>query len=63
MVVLDVPGDPSRASSSIRDAIERGVEVDVHVTTPAEILERGHVPGWIQFPALHEGRVAFEASR
>lgn len=60
LVVLPAPADKRRAAVAVRAAIRAPVPVDVIVTDPVEIEERGGLVGTVLEPALREGRVVHE---
>jgi len=41
---------------------ERRLPVDIVLTTPQEIAQRGHLVGSVLRPALREGKVVYERS-
>lgn len=63
LVVLDeVPASGSvDATIELRRAISVRGPFQVHVTDVAEVARRGHLRGWVMYPALHgEGVVLHE---
>lgn len=61
LVVLSSISDRRKAAADVRRALLDVVEpTDVIVTTPEEIMRRGHVVGSILRPALREGKVLYE---
>lgn len=62
LVVL--PSAPRAEKVQLMTAVDRSIRapvpVDLFVTDPDEIARRGHLKGWILYPALHEGVVVHE---
>lgn len=50
----------ARMMTAVHKSSRAAVPVDVFVTDPDEIARRGHLKGWILYPALHEGVVVHE---
>jgi len=61
LVVLPEGTDKRKAAVAIRRALgDLPVCKDIIVTTPDEIVRRGHVPGSVLRAALREGKVVYE---
>ena len=61
VVISDVP-EKRRTAVEIRRLLgDLGVSKDIVVTTPDEIVNRGHVVGTILHAALRDGNVVYEA--
>lgn len=63
LVVMPDGTDRRETSVAILRALrDLPVAKDVVVTTPEEIVCRGHIVGTVLRPALHEGQVLYEKS-